>query len=101
MDTSHTAMDTGDVAAACAACGLLAVTLLAGGSSQQTGAGLTVAASMGIPLLAWGAWRRAQAPLGTLPAAWLVFAALVVLLPLFQLVPVPVSYTHLTLPTKA
>ena len=92
MDTSHTAMDTGDVAAACAACGLLAVTLLAGGSSQQTGAGLTVAASMGIPLLAWGAWRRAQAPLGTLPAAWLVFAALVVLLPLFQLVPVPAEW---------
>ncbi|WP_157745166.1 O-antigen ligase family protein [Luteimonas chenhongjianii] len=92
MDTSHVAIDAGDVAATGAVCALLTVALLGGGSSQQAGLGLDLAAAMAVPLLAWGVWRWLDTAFAAVPTAWLSLLALVAVLPLLQLLPLPAGW---------
>lgn len=67
-----------------AACALLALCALTGGSSMESGPGESAAQLLSLPLLAWAGWRLLQRPGGPVTAAWLAFAALVLAIPLLQ-----------------
>jgi len=92
MDTSHVAIDAGDVAATAAVCVLLTAALLGGGSSQEAGRGLALAVALAVPLLAWGVWRWLRSSSSAVPSAWLCLLALVAALPLLQLLPLPAGW---------
>ena len=86
-------MEPGDIAATGAVGVILAIAMFVGGSSQEAGAGLAVAAALSLPLLAWGAWRwlRTDAA-AAVPTAWLGLLALVAMLPRLQLLPMPAGW---------
>ena len=63
---------------------LLALCLLAGGSSQERGGGVLAAQLLALPALAWAGWQLLRHPGGATQAAWLAFAAVLVAIPLLQ-----------------
>lgn len=63
---------------------LLALCLLAGGSSQESGAGVLLVQLLALPALAWAGWQLLQRPAGPVHLAWLAFAAALVAIPLLQ-----------------
>src|SRR5690606_19441273 len=68
---------------------LLALCVMAGGSSQESGAGVLAAQLMSLPLLAWAGWRLlrgAPGPSETYVYAWLAFAAMLVAIPALRAV---------------
>lgn len=71
-----------------AACALLTLCVMAGGSSQASGSGVFAAQLLSLPLLAWGGWRLLSRGAGAahtyLYAAWFAFAAALIALPLLQ-----------------
>ena len=81
-----------DTAALAAVVALLALSLMTGGSSQESGGGVFAARLLALPLIAWGGWRlvhdRAQEtarPMALVSGAWLLFIAVLVAIPLLQL----------------
>ncbi|MEN1972603.1 O-antigen ligase family protein [Luteimonas sp. MJ204] len=69
-----------------AACGLLVLCMMSGGSSQESGAGTFIAQLLALPLLAWAGWLLLKRPAGAVQLAWLAFAAALVAIPLLQAV---------------
>ena len=80
-------LDVQSRAGLAAACLLLALCVLAGGSSQESGAGVLAAQLIALPVLGWAAWRllhRQRVPADLHLHAWLAFAALLFAIPLLQ-----------------
>lgn len=63
---------------------LLALCVMTGGSSQQSGTGDFAAQLLSLPLLAWAGWRLMQHPVHHSWRPWLAFAALLLAIPLLQ-----------------
>lgn len=81
-----------DAAALAAVVALLVLSLVAGGSSQESGSGVSAARLLALPLIAWGGYlllrdraHGAAATAGLVSWAWLAFIATVVAIPLLQL----------------
>ena len=72
-----------------AACVLLALCVVAGGSSQESGAGVFAAQLIALPLLGWAGWRLLHGGRVTPDLhlhAWLAFAAVLFAIPVLQAV---------------
>ena len=70
-----------------AACALLVLCVVSGGSSQESGAGVFAAQLLALPLLGWAGWRLLHAtPRAANPHryAWLAFAGLLFAIPVLQ-----------------
>ncbi|MEN1957901.1 O-antigen ligase family protein [Luteimonas changyuni] len=65
-------------------CVLLALCVMTGGSSQESGGGEFAAQLLALPLLAWAGWRLLRQPGGAIHAIWLALAAVLVAIPLLQ-----------------
>ncbi|TWT21080.1 O-antigen ligase family protein [Luteimonas marina] len=63
---------------------LLVLCVIAGGSSQESGIGVLAAQLLALPLLAWAGWRLLRRPGSAIHVAWLVFALMLVAIPLLQ-----------------
>ena len=69
--------------------GLLVLSFLTGGSAQISGRDDTVVQLLALPMLAWALWRIGRQPASSMRNRGLAVAALVALVPLLQLLPVP------------
>ncbi|MGY1529595.1 O-antigen ligase family protein [Luteimonas sp. A649] len=69
-----------------AACVLVALCVMTGGSSQESSGGDFVAQLLALPLLAWAGWRLLRRPGSPVHGAWLAFAVALVAIPLLQAV---------------
>lgn len=90
-DTHHggRSLDLQSRAGLVAACALLVLCVVSGGSSQESGAGVFAAQLLALPMLGWAGWRLLHAaPRGPdpHPYAWLAFAALLFAVPVLQAV---------------
>ena len=67
---------------------LLGLSLATGGSSQEPGAGALATQVLAVPALGWAGWQLLQGGrLGRLAWAWLASAAMLMAIPLLQLLP--------------
>ncbi|HEY4530696.1 MAG TPA: O-antigen ligase family protein [Luteimonas sp.] len=70
-----------------AVCMLLALCVVSGGSSQESGAGVLAAQLIALPLLAWAGWRLLHGGRDTSGLhlhAWLAFASVLFAIPMLQ-----------------
>ena len=74
---------------------LVAIAFVTGGSAQISGWDDTVVQLLAVPVLAWALWRLAALPAS--PLRWLALAgaAMVALVPLLQLLPIPAFLWHM------
>lgn len=68
---------------------LLVLAFVTGGSAQISGWDDTVLQLLALPVIAWASWRIGRLPASTMRNLGLVVAALVALVPLLQLLPIP------------
>jgi O-antigen ligase len=69
---------------------LLALCLVTGGSSQESGAGVLTAQAFSLPLIGWAGWRLLHRHIGPVQIAWLAFAGALAAIPFLQAI-VPAS----------
>ena len=74
---------------------LVAIAFVTGGSAQISGWDDTMVQLLAVPVLAWALWRLAALPAS--PLRWLALAgaAMVALVPLLQLLPIPAFLWHM------
>ncbi|MBJ6978106.1 O-antigen ligase family protein [Luteimonas sp. MC1895] len=88
-DTHHGghALDRQSLAGLVAVGALLALCVVTGGSSQESGAGVFAAQLMSLPVLGWAGWRLLRGTHQTSPTylyAWLAFAVVLFAIPALQ-----------------